>query len=389
MSLSVTTRLSFAAAGFFMLPLAALASPALDQQFSAVIELLNVGQAQEAFKALEQLREDAPDYQLATRLYTQLEKELQSRRSPERQALELAALVEESRLRFESEQAVPAEGAVPDAILQLGNSTRRLILVDLPHARLYVLENDGGTLKLLRNHYASMGKKGWGKQFSGDQRTPVGLYYVTGWIDDAELPDLYGSGALPLNYPNFWDQLQHRTGHGIWLHGVPRATDSRAPRSSEGCVTMANADLSALRPFIEPGQTPILLSDAVNWVQPDEASSLRDELLQQMDAWRIAWMDRDAAAYLSHYDEEFQSDGMGRKVWGEQKRRVNDAKDFILVEFEELSLIRYPGSDDNLVLAEFKQRYRSDNFDSDTRKQMFWRRDGDGQWKILREEEQP
>ncbi len=382
------TRLSVAAAGFFMLPLAAAASPALDQQFSAVIELLSVGQPQEAFKALEQLRQDAPDYQLASRLYAQLEKELQLQRTPEKQALELAALVEESRLRYESEQAIPQDGAVPDAILQLGASTRRLVLVDLPHARLYVLENDGGTLKLLRNHYASMGKKGWGKQFRGDQRTPVGLYYATGWIDDAELPDLYGAGALPLNYPNFWDQLQQRSGHGIWLHGVPAATDSRAPRSSEGCVTMANADLSALRPLIEQGETPILLSDAVNWVAPDQASALRDELLQQMDAWRIAWMDRDAAAYLSYYDEAFQSEGMSRKAWGEQKRRVNDAKDFILVEFEDLSLIRYPGSD-GLVLAEFKQRYRSDNFDSDTRKQMFWRRDGDGRWKILREQERP
>src|SRR3546814_18217342 len=103
-----------------------------------------------------------------------------------------------------------------------------------------------------------MGKNGWGKQSAGDNRTPVGIYHITSWIDGSKLPPFYGAGAFPLNYPNLWAQFKRRTGYGIWLHGVPGGTDTRPPRASEGCVTMSNAEILALKSYVAIGPTPVL-----------------------------------------------------------------------------------------------------------------------------------
>lgn len=385
MRVPTSVRVAAIAAGMLALSAGASASSSAEQQFGAVIELLTAGQRQDAMTALERLTQAEPGFDLAKRLHGQLMKRL--RGSGHDDPAQLLALAEESRLRLESEQAVPARGTVPDAILQVGYGFTYMILVDLPRARLYVLENDAGGIKLVRSHYASMGKNGWGKEVAGDHRTPVGLYRVTGWIDDRQLPDLYGAGAFPLDYPNFWDRIKNRTGSGIWLHGVPNSTDSRPPRSSEGCVTMANADLRALRPYIRQGRTPILLSDAVSWVEPAEAAAVRDDLVERTDAWRKAWIAGDSGAYLAFYAEDFSSDGMDRAAFAEHKRRISESRAFIDIEIDDLSLFRYPGSGDSLVLAEFKQRYRSDTYELDSRKQLLWKRDDDGNWKIFREEE--
>lgn len=374
-------RLALCATGF--LASAAYAtggSP--EQQFGAVIDLLAAGKGEDALQRLDQLRTGAPEFRLGQQFYG----ELKSRLASDARAPQLQALADEARLRLASERAVPKPGTMPDSVLRLAASFKHLIVVDLPRARLYVLGNEQGRLKLLRNHYAAMGKNGWGKQSAGDNRTPVGLYHVTGWIDGGKLPDFYGAGAFPLNYPNLWDQFKRRTGSGIWLHGVPSSTDTRPPLSSEGCVTMANADLVALKPYVELGQTPVLLSDALSWQSAEQTQKEREAFMARIERWRKAWSSKDTAAYLDFYGPEFTTEGMNRAAFVRHKQRVNAQKKFIDVQLSDISLYRYPGSDGALMLAEFTQRYRSDNYAMDSRKQQFWKLDADGRWKIFREE---
>jgi len=40
------------------------------------------------------------------------------------------------------------------------------------------------------------------------------------------LSDFYGAGAYPVNFPNIWDRRKQRSGHGIWLHGLPKGIAS-------------------------------------------------------------------------------------------------------------------------------------------------------------------
>lgn len=362
------------------------AAPAREEdpvlRFAAATELLAAGHGPEALAAYKTLSEDAPQFQLGQQFYQQL----RTRLKDEVRVGTYEVLAREARLRLSSETAVPPPGTVPDVLLQLADHIQHAIVVNLSSARLYVLENDKGQLKLLRNQYAGMGSNGYGKQLPGDRRTPLGVYQITGWIAGDKLPPLYGSGAFPLDYPNVWDQFRLRGGHGIWLHGVPPGMDTRPPQSSEGCVTMANADLLALKPYITPGATPVVLSDAVNWVTPDTLASEREAVLSRLEAWRQAWSAIDTDAYLGFYAEDFSTPDMSRDAFAAYKQRVNAQKQDIDVQLDELSVYRYPDPDARMMLAEFSQHYRSDNYRSDSRKLQFWRQDSDGQWRIVREE---
>ena len=355
-----------------------------EQAFSEAINKMESGQAGEALALLQDITNKQPGFIPARPVYRQLLVASETGTPPNEKRLR--ELAEESRIRLASEKAVPPEGSVPNAVLQLPDSHKHLVVTDLQRARLYVFENQGGKLKLLRHHYAAMGKNGAGKEARGDNRTPIGIYHITGWLRDDNLPELYGAGAWPTNYPNPWDVFKKRTGHGIWLHGVPRDTESRAPRSSEGCVTMANDDLLSLQPYVDLGDTPVVLSNELQWVKPEFQEQERKEFLERVEAWRSRWSSKDTNGYLAFYGPEFTVSGMNLKEFTEHKKRVNAGKKFIEVKLSDISLYRYPGTEDPLLLAEFVMDYRSDNFKQRSRKQQFWKKDAEGIWKIFREE---
>ena len=109
------------------------------------------------------------------------------------------------------------------------------------------------------------------------RKTPVGVYVISDQIPRSRLTDFYGAGAYPLDYPNEWDQTVGRTGHGIWLHGVPSDTYNRPPRASDGCVVLANPDIAEVAQYVQVGVTPVIISDRIEWVEraSDPVSVLR------------------------------------------------------------------------------------------------------------------
>ena len=358
------------------------AAAAPEQQFTAAIDQLASGERAAAERTLQELVANAPDFPLAQQFLDDLQTRLPKRST----AGALSELAEEGRIRLDSELAVPADGTIPDSVLQLAGGFRHVIAVDLPRARLYVLENREDGLHLVRSHYAAMGRQGWGKRTTGDLRTPIGVYHITGWIDGAELPPLYGAGAFPLDYPNFWDRYKQRTGHGIWLHGVPNETGTRAPRSSQGCVTMANADLRALQPYVEQGRTPVILSDALRWATPEAVQAERKLFDDRLEAWRAAAESGDADGYLTLYAAEFRArDGSNYDRFAEQ-RRNDPALLGGKFAIEELSVYRYPGAGDQLLLAEFDAVSETGGETQRQRRQLYWKLDGDGEWRIFRDE---
>jgi murein L,D-transpeptidase YafK len=353
------------------------------------VEALREGQRQRALDELQALTVREPTFRIAHWLYGDL-LALRAGRPVQVPLRDndldtLTSLNDEIALRLAADAAVPAPGQVPNAVMALAERHRHVVVVDLTRARLFVMENRGGELVLLRHHYASIGRNGSRKEVEGDLRTPVGVYHVTQWLPDGQLPELYGAGAFPVSYPNAWDRFKGRTGYGIWLHGVPRTTYARAPRSSEGCVTMANLDLEALRQEVEIGQTPVIFSDELAWVSTEAAAAERLAWQQRIEDWRSRWSAVDTEAYLDYYHPEFTTTGMNRAQFDAHKRRVNQGKTFIDVQLDDLNLWRYPGADEPMVLAEFTQHYRSNNFASSTQKQQFWRQDADGEWRIFRE----
>ena len=392
-------RLRIAAAGLVVAAMPALTAAAPttpppkqvaaitpEAELLSAVEDLRAGKNQRALDKLSRLTQQQPNFRLAQFLYGDL---LAARSGkpgimPDSQDPALKDLFEEARFREQQARFTPPPATVPGNVLKLATEYPYLVLVDLPNARLNLFENRGGELSLIHSHYAGIGRNGFGKKASGDLRTPVGIYHITGWKSDDQLPELYGSGALPLNYPNLWDRFRVKTGYGIWLHGVPRTTYVRAPHSSEGCVTMANDDLLSLKPYVLSTNAPVILSDRVDWIPKAEAAHERESFLGRIEDWRKKWAAKDTEGYLAYYGEDFTTDGMNKAAFVEHKRRVNATKRYIEVKTEDMSLYRYPG--EPMMLAEFTLKYRSDNFSSSAKKQQYWRQTAKGDWKIFREE---
>jgi murein L,D-transpeptidase YafK len=295
----------------------------------------------------------------------------------------LAELREEAIARLKGYRDKPRANVVPRYLLQMTPEQRHAVVVDTAKSRLYVYENVNGRPRFVADYYVTHGKAGAEKSREGDKKTPVGVYHVTGSVPRGTLSDFYGSGAFPINYPNEWDRRLGRSGHGIWLHGTPSDTFSRPPKASDGCVVLANQDLDAIAKTLQPGLTPVIISEKVEWLSLDDWQAERKALLGQIEEWRRDWESRDVQRYLRHYSKRFQADGQDYQDWADQKQRVAGGKTWIKLATDNVSMFRSPGTLD-LVVVSFDQDYRSNNLNNQMRKRQYWTKE-DGRWKIIYE----
>lgn len=277
---------------------------------------------------------------------------------------------------------VPAD-AIPRYLLRLGPQQKYAVVVDSGLSRVYVYENVGGIPRLVEDYYTTLGKYGIAKTREGDKKTPIGVYNITSTIPGSKLPDLYGWGAFPINYPNAWDRRLGKTGYGIWLHGVPSDTYARAPWASDGCIALANPDIEALGKYVTPGITPVVIAERIEWVTAETWRAERDLFMRQLEEWRRDWESLDTERYLSHYASGFRSAGKNLAAWQKRKRRANSRKRWIKVSLEEVAFFRNPGKTDRIAVA-FDQHYRSNNYKARTRKEQYWIMEN-GRWKIAHE----
>ena len=167
----------------------------------------------------------------------------------------------------------------------LADGIKNLIFVDVKTSRLFVFHNNEGKLKYISDHYVSVGKKGYGKKFEGDKKTPIGTYFIEKKIT-AKLPDLYGAGAYSIDFPSAYDRLNNFTGSGIWIHGTPSTTYSRPPQSSDGCIVMSNQDIKILAPILNESGTPVIISDIglenINMREELEINKTKIEILNKI-----------------------------------------------------------------------------------------------------------
>ena len=272
---------------------------------------------------------------------------------------------------------------VPDALLLITQDVRYVLAADSVRSRLYVFENRAEGWIHRADYYVTMGKLGTGKTKAGDKRSPIGWYTIMSYKPRGQLEEIYGDGAYPLSYPNDWDQRKGRDGSGIWIHGVPRNTYSRPPKASDGCMVLSNEDLASLAQYIVIGKTPVLISESLNWVAASSLNEGRSDIQNALEMWRQDWESLDTTRMLSHYSSHFQSNSQNFQEFAESKRRVNAGKSWIKIRLKDINLVRYPG-EDNLVLINFDQEYKSSNLSDVSHKRQYWQLEG-GEWKILYE----
>jgi murein L,D-transpeptidase YafK len=297
----------------------------------------------------------------------------------------LRDFTQEIRLRWQHDKNTTHEGLLPENIVFIAESQPYVILVDQQKSRIYVYRNDQGTPALETDYFITIGLKGPGKQKRGDQKTPIGIYHVTRYIDDQQLPDLYGRGAFPISYPNVWDIRKQRTGGGIWIHGTPSYTYNRSPLASNGCVVVSNPDFSDIDRFIsEEIRTPVIVAQQVNWISRQQWQQQREEIQTLLDSWISDWESLDHDRYRQNYSQtDYYAHNRDFINWDNFKRRTNRNKTRIDVGYSDLNVFNYPG-EENLVLMQFEQNYESNNFDLKSPKELYWYKKNN-QWKIVYE----
>ena len=296
-------------------------------------------------------------------------------------AEQVAGLRDEARARLVRSQIEPSAELTPRYLLQMRDKEKFALVLDSTKSTLFVFENTLKGPRYVADYYVTIGKNGLEKFREGDKKTPVGVYHVVSQLPKDKLTDFYGSGAYPISYPNEWDEMRGRDGHGIWLHGTPRNTYSRPPRASDGCVVLTNQDLETLASKLQIGTTPIVIADSIDWAKPAEVADLRADLASAVEGWRRDWESRDTEAYLRHYARNFNSHGINLAQWSAQKRLINAGKNWIKIAVSDMSLLLYPGKEEMAVVT-FEQDYASSNLSNRMMKRQYWIRENNV-WRIM------
>ena len=344
------------------------------------------GQLQQALTTIDETIRSAPNFKLAHLvrgdLLMVLSQQFQSFGN-NTDGAQVEALRSEARTRLEHYLLQQKPQSVPEPLWQLDPEQHHVIVVDASKSRLYLYRNQDGKPHLVADFYVTLGKNGSGKSTEGDKRTPEGVYFASSKLTQ-KLPDFYGDGAYPLNYPNEWDKHQGKDGHGIWLHGTPNSTYSRAPRASDGCVVIANQDLRALAPILNTGKTPVIITSKLDWLNPQQDIEEKQSLSKALENWRHDWQAQDTDQYLAHYSSSFFSENADFTEWSAYKRRIQASKPKVDIKLSNISMFRYPDSKQQLAVVTFEQDYISDNLDSHMRKRQYWIFENQ-RWKIIYE----
>ncbi|MGQ0711122.1 MAG: L,D-transpeptidase family protein [Rhodoferax sp.] len=300
---------------------------------------------------------------------------------PNGAASTLADLRLESARRMAALREAPPPGLVPSQFVNLSPQSRHAIAIDAARSRLYLFENGGNGLRLVAHYYISVGKAGTLKRIEGDQKTPLGIYYITSSIDRSSLEDFYGAGALPINYPNVLDLKRGKTGSGIWLHGTPPNQFSRAPQASDGCVVLANPDLEHVMRTVRIRTTPVVIAPQLHWVAPHKARTDAREFEDALAAWRDAKSSGRSERVLRFYTHDFSANGKDLAQWSAQLQTELRRLDGRPLELKDVSMLRWTDGADTMVVT-FGEVARGQR--SGTTKRQYWVRES-GQWKIFYE----
>jgi murein L,D-transpeptidase YafK len=353
-----------------------------------IYRLIGRARHREALAKATTLVQDLPNFQLAQLVYGDL---LAARAHgiktfgdvPERIANNAGSTLDE--LREESQRRIlalrerPPPGAIPSQFLSISQSSRHAIAVDAARSRLYLFQNTPSGLTLLSDYYISVGKAGTAKTSEGDQRTPLGVYYIIGNLDPKSLKDFYGAGALPINYPNILDSRRGKTGKGIWLHGTPPNQFARAPQATDGCVVMANPDLDHIIHTVEVRTTPVVIATQLQWVEPRSVLAVGKPFEDVLHAWRNAKATGNIDEILSFYTPDFSSYGKSLTEWMPTlKTEISKVQGHGL-QLKDVSYLRWVDASETMVVT-FGEV--ADGSRAGWTKRQYWVRKGD-QWKIF------
>ena len=127
------------------------------------------------------------------------------------------------------------------------------------------------------------------------------------------------------------------------------------------------------------------LADKKRFTPPKAPRFDPNEIKDLIYAWKEAWEKEALKTYISYYDPNFRSRGMGLKDWKKHREKLNDKYRSIQVDIQDLIIVRGPGQ---TVKVSFIQDYIADEYHDYGLKKMNLVKKGE-HWKIRNEEWAP
>lgn len=375
-----------------------IAQRKIDSQAEAkllrIYQLIGQGQNRQALLESEQLLKLQPNFQLAQLVHGDLLSSFvrplnnpgdipkSASLASSTSTTALNELREESMMRLKALREKPPTNSFPSQFLELSERNKHAIAVDTSRSRLYLFENTSAGVKLVADYYISVGKLGVEKTVEGDQRTPLGVYYITGSLNPRQLVDFYGVGALPINYPNPLDLKRGKTGSGIWLHGTPSGQFSRAPKASDGCVVLANPDLNHILTSVKSRTTPVVIAERLQWVSKTSLDTEKSNFTPTLMAWRAAKVQADIVKLMSYYSNDFSNYGKNLAQYTALQTTELAKLKGRDIALTKLSLMRWNDQNDTMVVT-FDEVLKGST--KGATKRQYWMRDAKDRknWKIF------
>ena len=281
---------------------------------------------------------------------------------------------------------VSAEDSVPAWLVRLPETTPVVFVAETSASAFHRFDRSDNGVTKVRQDYMSIGQGGVGKQTAGDQRTPLGIYFVTEQLETTRMHEKYGVTAFPLDYPNAWDRRHGRTGDGIWIHGVDPRGGVRPPLDTDGCIALPNERLAALEQSFESNVTPVLIARDLAWSDPTAVAEVRDSLEKAVARWARGLEQGDMYTYLDAYDDSFRHWGMNKEEWSAFSMETVGHRPISRVEVSDLLLLGDP-VEPGLYLSRFRLKIEEEAARSVISvRRIYWRRSESGAFRIVAED---
>lgn len=273
-------------------------------------------------------------------------------------------------------QPIRAKKLIPASLIAWEKGADYVVLVDKSRQKVLVYSKDD-LFNPYKVYNCSTGENKGPKQKNKDRKTPEGIYYFTDSYEDRYLTPIYGSHALPIDYPNIIDNREGKGGYGIWFHGLNKELK---PYDTNGCIAMDNKDIKELAGLVTLFETPVIIGSSIELVPEEEVQNERNKLTDIIEEWRRSWENKEIDRYMSYYSNNFKSGWRNWSSWKDYKTRLAEKYRSIDVEVNDLSLIHHNG----VIVASFEQVYTTPSFNSFGTKRLYLTQNST-EWKIMAE----
>jgi murein L,D-transpeptidase YafK len=258
--------------------------------------------------------------------------------------------------------------------------TTTVFLVEKKSQQFFILQLTDSTFSIIKQYTCSTGKVSGNKYQAGDLKTPESIYFIREEKDSGKLSSIYGAGAYVLDYPNAFDEINKKNGHGIWIHGTNEPERIKNSNDTKGCVVLNNDDYKDLGKYVQLHITPVLIVDELLYRQKQFIDLDKNNILSFLEKWRQSWNSKDIDTYMQCYAKTFHLNFMDWQEYRNYKNYIFNTTQNIDIQFSNIQVF----CESENVVINFFQTYRTEQLVDYGVKQLYLLKEND-QYQIIKE----